>query len=62
MTLLGFILLVVVLGLVWYLLTNFVPMPPAGAVVLNVAFAVILIVALLGLLGVNINSGLRIFR
>ena len=53
MTLIAFVILVIVLGLIWYLLDTFVPMPPAGKVVLNVVFAVVLIVALLQMFGFN---------
>ena len=60
MTLITLIILIVVLGLIWYLLTNFVPMPPAGVVVLNVAFALIVILALLQFIGVNTGFNLRL--
>jgi hypothetical protein len=53
MDLLGIIILVVVLGLVWWVLTTYVPMPPAGRTVLAIVFVVVLLVALLNFLGVG---------
>jgi hypothetical protein len=53
MDLISLIVLVVVLGLVWWALTSFVPMPPAGKTILTVAFVVVLILALLSFLGIG---------
>ena len=49
------IILVVILGIVWWAITSYVPMPPAGKSVLTIAFVVILILALLSFLGLNLN-------
>ena len=56
MDLLGLIVLVVILGLCWWALTNFVPMPPAGKTVLTIAFVVILVLALLSFLGLGLGA------
>lgn len=53
MDLLQLIVLVCVLGLVWWALTTYVPMPPAGRTVLVVAFVVVLVLALLSFLGIG---------
>lgn len=55
MDLLGLIVLVVILGLIWWALTTYVPMPPAGRAVLAIAFVVILILALLSFLGIGVD-------
>lgn len=53
MDLISLIVLVLILGLVWYVISTYVPMPPAGKTVLAIAFAVIVILALLSFLGVG---------
>lgn len=53
MDLLGLIVLVVLLGIVWWALTSFVPMPPAGKQVLTIAFVLILVLALLSFMGIG---------
>lgn len=53
MDLIGIIILVVVLGLIWWAVTNYIPMPPAGRTVLAIVFVVVLLVALLNFLGVG---------
>ena len=53
MDLLQLIVLVVIMGLVWWALSSFVPMPPAGKTILTIAFVVVLILALLSFLGVG---------
>lgn len=55
MDLLQLIVLVVLLGLVWWVLTTYVPMPPAGRTVLAIAFAVVVILALLSFLGLGLG-------
>lgn len=56
MDLIGLIILIIVLGLVWWVLTTYVPMPPAGRTVLAIAFAVVLILALLSFLGIGMSA------
>jgi hypothetical protein len=53
MDLLGIIILIVVLGLVWWVISTYIPMPPAGRTVLTIVFVVVLLVALLNFLGVG---------
>ena len=58
MDLISFVIVIVVLGLVWYLLTTFVPLPPAGKTVVTVVFVVVLILLLLQIFGIgNIRIG-----
>lgn len=53
MDLLGLIVLIVVLGLVWWAVTTYIPMPPAGTKVLAIAFVIVIIIALLSFLGIG---------
>ncbi|HKX41337.1 MAG TPA: Thivi_2564 family membrane protein [Burkholderiaceae bacterium] len=53
MDLISLVIVVVVLGLVWWLVTTYLPMPPAGKTVLTVAFAVVMVLALLSFLGIG---------
>lgn len=53
MDLLHLIVTVSLLGAVWYVLTRFVPMPPAGKTVLSIAFAVVVILCLMSFLGIG---------
>jgi hypothetical protein len=53
MGLLEFVIAVAVLGLVWYLVTTFVPMPPPGKTILSVVFVVILLILVLQLFGLT---------
>jgi len=53
MGLLEFVIAVAVLGLVWYLVTTFVPMPAPGHTILSVVFVVILLILVLQLFGVT---------
>jgi hypothetical protein len=53
MGLLEFVIAVAVLGLVWYLVTTFVPMPAPGKTILSVVFVVILLILVLQLFGLT---------
>ncbi|MHB8085771.1 MAG: Thivi_2564 family membrane protein [Dehalococcoidia bacterium] len=55
MDLLQFIVLICILGLVWWLLSTYVPMPPAGKTALTIAFVVIVILGLLSFLGLGLG-------
>jgi hypothetical protein len=54
MDLLQLIVLILVLGLVWWVITTYFPLPPAGAKVLTIAFVVVVVLALLSFLGINV--------
>lgn len=54
-----FVIFIAVLGLIWWLVTTYIPMPPAGKTILTVVFVVVLIVALLQVFGI---TDLRIRR
>lgn len=51
MDLLGLIVLIVLLGIIWWAITTYVPMPPAGKQVLTIAFVLVVVLALLSFLG-----------
>jgi hypothetical protein len=51
--LLQLIVLVAILGVVWWALTTQVPMPPAGKKALTIAFVVVIVLALLSFLGIG---------
>ncbi len=53
MDLISFVVLICVLGLIWWVVTTYLPLPPAGKTVLTIAFVVIVVVALLSFLGVG---------
>jgi FtsH-binding integral membrane protein len=53
MSLLNLVLIIVVLGLVWWLITSYVPMPQPGKTVVTVIFVVILIIILLQVVGIG---------
>jgi len=57
--LIEFVIFVAALGLIWWLVTTYIPMPPAGVTILTVVFVVVLIVALLHVFGI---TDLRIGR
>jgi heme A synthase len=57
--LIEFVIFIAVLGLIWWLVTTYIPMPPAGKTILTVVFVVVLVVALLQLFGI---TDLRIRR
>lgn len=52
MTLVGLLLTLVILGLIWWLIVTYLPMPQPGKVIVNVIFVVILILLLLNMLGI----------
>ena len=56
MDLLQLIIVIVVMGIVWWALTSFVPMPPAGKQILTIAFVVVLILCLLSFLGIGTGA------
>lgn len=60
MDLLQLIIVVCVLGIVWWAVTTYLPMPPAGKQILTIAFVVILILCLLSFLG--IGTGILHYR
>jgi heme A synthase len=51
--LIEFVIFIAVLGLIWWLVTTYIPMPPAGKTILTVVFVVVLVVALLQLFGIT---------
>lgn len=53
------ILLLAVLGLVWYLVDRYIPMPPLMRRIICIVAVVALIVWLLQLVGINILGGLH---
>jgi hypothetical protein len=53
MDLLYLVVVIAVLGLVWYLVVNFIPLPPQAQVVVNVVFVLILVVVLLQAFGLT---------
>ena len=53
MDLLGLIVLIVVLGLVWWAVTTYLPLPPMGRNILAIAFVVVIVLALMSFLGVG---------
>ena len=56
MDLLQLIIIVCIMGVVWWALTTQVPMPPAGKKVLTIAFVVVLVLCLLSFLGVSTSA------
>jgi len=59
MGLLEFVIIIAVLGLIWWLVTTYVPMPPAGKAIISVVFVVVLIALLLQVFGLT-NFNLRV--
>lgn len=53
MDLLQFVIFVCILGLDWWVVTTYIPMPPAGRTVLTIAFVVIIVLGLLQFLGMG---------
>jgi len=53
MDLLQFLVAIIVLGLIWWVVNKYLPMPPAGKTALTIAFVVVVIVLLLAFLGVG---------
>lgn len=53
MDLISLVIFVVILGIIWWAVTTYVPMPPAGKTVLTIAFVVVLVLALLSFLGIG---------
>lgn len=53
MDLLQLIVTVVLLGLAWWALSTYVPMPPGGTKALTIAFVVVVILCLLSFLGIG---------
>lgn len=51
MDLLGLVIFVCILGLVWWVVTTYLPLPPAGKQVLTIAFVIAVVLALLSFLG-----------
>jgi hypothetical protein len=56
MDLLQLIVVVCVLGVVWWATTNYVPMPPAGKTALTIAFVVVIVLCLLSFLGIGTGA------
>ncbi|HWW29937.1 MAG TPA: Thivi_2564 family membrane protein [Steroidobacteraceae bacterium] len=56
MDLLQLIIVICVMGAVWYVISHHVPMPPAGKTALTVAFAVVVILCLLSFLGIGTGA------
>lgn len=52
MTLLEFVTVLVIAGILWYLIRRFIPMPEIAKTVLNIVFVLLVIVLLLALFGV----------
>jgi hypothetical protein len=46
-------LTVIVVGILWWAVTTYVPMPPAGKTVLTIAVVVVMIVCLFSFLGLG---------
>ena len=42
-----------VLGILWWLVTTYLPLPPAGKTALSIAFAVIVVLLLMSFLGIG---------
>lgn len=59
-SLLQFVVVVAVLGLLWYLVNNVIPMPQPARVVVTVIFVLLACVYLLGAFGVVDFSTVRI--
>ena len=60
MGLLEFVIIIAVLGLIWWLVTTYVPLPPAGKTIVTVVFVVVLVALLLQVFGLtNFNLRLR---
>ena len=53
MDLIGMVILIVILGLLWWVVTTYIPLPPAGKTVLTIVFVVVLLVGLLNFLGIG---------
>ena len=53
MDLIAFVVFIVVLGLIWWVVSTYLPMPPAGRTALTIAFVVIVVLGLLSFLGVG---------
>lgn len=53
MDLISFIIAIAVLGLVWWLVNTYLPMPPAGRTVITIAFVVVVVFLLLNFLGIG---------
>lgn len=55
MDLISFIIAIAILGLVWWVVNTYLPMPPAGKTAITIAFVVVVIVLLLSFLGVGMG-------
>lgn len=53
MDLLQLMILVATLGVVWWAITSYVPMPPAGKQVLTIAFVVVMVLCLFSFLHIG---------
>ncbi len=52
MTLITFVIALVVIGIIYYLVTRFIPMPEIISTVLNIVLVIVIIFMLLALFGV----------
>ena len=56
MDLLQLIVVVCVMGVVWWAVTSYIPMPPAGKTALTIAFVVVIVLCLLSFLGIGTGA------
>ena len=56
MDLISFVVLICILGLLWWVISTYLPMPPAGRTVLTIAFVVIVVLGLLAFLGIGTEA------
>lgn len=55
MDLIQLIVAIAVLGLVWWVISTYIPLPPAGKTALTIAFVVVVVLALLSFLGIGMS-------
>lgn len=55
-----YILVILVIGVVWGLVNQFLTLPPVVNTILTVLFIVIICFLLLQMVGINVGSGLRL--
>jgi membrane protease YdiL (CAAX protease family) len=56
MDLLQLIIVICILGAIWWVVTKFVPLPPAGKTALTIAFVVVVVLCLLSFLGIGVGA------